>query len=143
MGIPEEQLRAEIYGSASAGPDSQSGENPRGGQVGNTNALRHGFYASVFQPAELRRLEKFDKKEVDDEIALLRVLIKRTVASMSASHRSSPGFVEVLRGVRVITFAASCLEKLERTKYLVFEERPSLKNMVMEALLELDPDEDL
>jgi len=31
----------------------------RGGQAGNTNALKHGIYATLFNSAERRRLEKF------------------------------------------------------------------------------------
>jgi len=47
-----------------------------GGQAGNTNALKHGFYAREFEP---NQLEDYDRARsltgFDEEIALLRLVI--------------------------------------------------------------------
>ena len=50
----------------------------RGGQPGNTNAYKHGFYTKNFSPAERKGLQATQGVVLGDEIALLRVLIKRS-----------------------------------------------------------------
>jgi len=130
LGFTREEIDNEIYGT---------GERTRGGQVGNTNALKHGFYASVFKPGEIRKLEKMDKIEVNDEIALLRFLIKRNVVLMDGL--SALDFFDYLRGVRVITFAGSCVEKLERTKRLVFDESTELEKIISDSLRDINEEE--
>ena len=123
MGFTQEQIEIELYGPA---------PKTRRGQVGNTNAMKHGFYASVFKPDEIRKLDKITKAELNDEIALLRVLIKRTVVSMNAF--SNLNRFDYLRGIRVITFAGSCVEKLERTRKLVFGEPVTTEKILTQAI---------
>jgi hypothetical protein len=47
-----------------------------GGQPGNTNALKHGFYTKNFSLAERRGLQAAEGVILGDEIGLLRVLIR-------------------------------------------------------------------
>lgn len=101
MGFSQVEIDNEIYGT---------GKRIRGGQVGNTNALKHGFYASTFKTEEIRKLEKMDEIEINDDLALLRTLIKRAVISMNGLSKLE--IIEYLRGIRVIIFAGSCIEKL-------------------------------
>ena len=54
-----------------------NGHRKRGGQAGNTNALKHGFYTKNFSLAERRGLEATQEIVLADEIALLRVLLRR------------------------------------------------------------------
>lgn len=49
----------------------------KGAQPGNINALKHGFYSSQFSDLELNDLESALGVGLGDEIALLRVLIRR------------------------------------------------------------------
>jgi hypothetical protein len=130
VGFTQDEIDNEIYGTA---------KRMRGGQVGNTNALKHGFYASTFKPEEIRKLEKMDGIEINDDLVLLRTLIKRTVISMNGL--SGLDIFEYLRGIRVITFAGSCIEKLERTRRLVFKESTELENIVMNSLRELNKED--
>ncbi|MDY6874320.1 MAG: hypothetical protein SVR81_10205, partial [Chloroflexota bacterium] len=51
-----------------------NGRRKRGGQPGNTNALKHGFYTKNFSLAERRGLEATKVIVLADEITLLRVL---------------------------------------------------------------------
>jgi hypothetical protein len=127
LGFTQEQIDEELYGPT---------QKARRGQVGNTNALKHGFYASVFKPDEIRKLEKITKAELNDEIALLRVLIKRTVVSMSVL--SNLNSFDYLRGIRIITFAGSCVEKLERTRKLVFDEPMTVGKLLIQAIEKMD-----
>ena len=56
----------------------------RGAQPGNTNALKHGFYSERFSQLELTDLETALGEGLGDEIALLRVLIRRFVEAIEA-----------------------------------------------------------
>ncbi len=123
IGLSDSEIQAEMVG-----PRRRS----RGGQPGNRNSLKHGYYASLFDPAEIRKLDQLKEHEVDDEIDLLRLLIKRTVASMPPPAELAPS--ERLRAVRVITYAVSCVEKLELTRSLVFNHGSSWDDAVEEAL---------
>ena len=105
IGFTRQQMDLELYGPA---------KKLGGGQPGNANALKHGFYASVFKPEEILKLDKVEKHEIDDEIAFLRILIKRTVASLY--DQTDLSLLEHMRAVRVITYAGSCVERLECTK---------------------------
>ena len=125
MGFTREQTDKEIYGPAQRLP---------GGQMGNTNALRHGFYASIFKPEEILELDKIKEHEIDDEIAFVRILIKRTVASIYAQPDLSQ--LEYLKAVRVIIYAGSCVERLECTKQLISPES-SIFDILNEALTEV------
>jgi hypothetical protein len=65
---------------------AQSGYRKRGGQPGNTNAWKHGFYAKNFTLAERRGLQAVEGIFLGDEIGLLRVLIRRFAEQMQASQ---------------------------------------------------------
>ncbi len=56
-------------------PKPKSKRKP-GGQKGNKNALRHGFYSKMFTEEERQRLDA-QKKIIDSEIAINRVAISR------------------------------------------------------------------
>jgi hypothetical protein len=143
LGFSEDEVRLELYGFPPSGSDSQSTKDQSAAHLGNTNALKYGFYASVFKPDEIRRLELLDKRQVDDEIALLRILIKRTVASMEGAAHPEPTFVEKMHAIRVITFACACLQKLERTRWLVFNEQPTLEGLINRSIEEVSTDLEL
>jgi hypothetical protein len=48
-----------------------------GGQPGNWNALKHGYYSKRYSPLELKDLDTVITDGLQDEIALLRVIIRR------------------------------------------------------------------
>ena len=49
----------------------------KGAQPGNLNALKHGFYSRQFQERELVDLEEIDAEGLENEIAMLRVMMRR------------------------------------------------------------------
>ncbi len=57
--------------------DIEGPARKRGAQPGNTNALKHGFYAKGFHEIEMGELEAYFDGSVDDEIAMLRVTARR------------------------------------------------------------------
>jgi hypothetical protein len=106
----------------SAGPNSvnqatQLGRKKPGGQPGNTNALKHGFYTKNFSLAERRGLEAAEGVVLGDEIGLLRVLIRRFAAQIQASQGVS--LYESAQFLAVISEAMSRLASLLRTDHML------------------------
>jgi hypothetical protein len=63
----------------------------RGGQKGNRNACKHGFYSAALSPAETRELWTItDQEGVDPELALIRV-------KLHSSLERDPGNRRVVR----------------------------------------------
>ena len=65
---------------------TQPGNKKRGGQPGNTNALKHGFYTKQFSITERRGLQEIEGVVLSDEIGLLRVLIRRFAEQIKGSQ---------------------------------------------------------
>ena len=80
-------MTAQLSGSTET---KGNGRRKRGGQAGNTNALKHGFYTKNFSLAERRGLEATKEIVLADEIALLRVLIRRFSGQVLTQVRASP-----------------------------------------------------
>jgi hypothetical protein len=53
--------------------------NPRGAPKGNLNALKHGFYSRLFHSIEATDLVNADPGDLEPEITLLRVMMRRTM----------------------------------------------------------------
>ncbi len=87
----------------------------RGGQPGNTNAFKHGFYTKNFSLAERRGLQAAKGLVLGDEIALLRVLIRRFADQILASQGSAPS--ETAHHLAVISEAMLRLGGLLRTDH--------------------------
>jgi hypothetical protein len=60
-----------------------------GAPYGNHNALKHGFYSHHFRSGELSDLEAVNAEGLQDEIAAMRIYIRRFIAS--SSQGSAPG----------------------------------------------------
>jgi len=95
----------------------QPGSKKRGGQPGNTNAVKHGFYTNNFSPAECQGLEETQGVVLGDEIALLRVLIRR----FSGQVLSSQGvpLYESAQHLAVVSEAMLRLASLLRTDHML------------------------
>ena len=89
----------------------------RGGQPGNTNALKHGFYTKNFSPAECRDLQAINADVLSDEIALLRVLIKRFADQIQASQGIA--LPESAHYLAVVSEAMVRLASLLRTDHML------------------------
>ena len=96
----------------------------RGGQKGNRNACKHGFYSGTLSPAETSQLWNITNLEgVDPEIALIRV-------KLQSSLQHNPG------NRRVIREASRLIVKWYSENYgLDVTERGYLKTVV-DSLLE-------
>ena len=102
----------------------EKAKKKRGAQKGNKNAVKHGFYSRVLD--EVEKLD-FDTASgidgIDEEIALLRVEIKRAIASGDD------------RVLRVLVQATNALERLVRTRYkITAQQRTGLKEAITTVL---------
>ena len=95
----------------------------RGGQKGNRNARKHGFYSGTLRPAETSQLWNITNLEgVDPEIALIRV-------KLQSSLQHDPGNRRVIREAsRLLVKWYSANYRLDRT------DRNYLKTVVENTL---------
>jgi len=103
-------------------------KRPRGGQRGNQNARRHGFYSAALDEAQRLDLEAAQGIDgLDAEIAVLRVKIK-------ALLESDPD------NIKLIMEATSTLARLLRTRYSLTErEGKGIEAAITNVLTELAP----
>jgi hypothetical protein len=97
----------------------------RGGQKGNRNARKHGFYSGTLSPAETSQLWNITNLEgVDPEIAFIRV-------KLQSSFQHDPG------NRRVIREASRLLVKWYSENYELDAADRSYLKTVVESLLEI------
>jgi hypothetical protein len=97
----------------------------RGGQKGNRNACKHGFYSGTLSPAETSQLWNITNLEgVDPEVALIRV-------KLQSSLQDDPG------NRRVIREASRLLAKWYSANYRLDPADRSYLKTVVENLLEI------
>lgn len=130
-GWSQEQIDYELY--------EPSPSNKRGGQPGNLNALKHGFYSSHYTAKELSLLDKVqDEEDLTDESTLIQVLMKRVFIGLNQNiHTTS-----FLRAVRVLAYADACLERLNQKRGLSFSGK-SLFEIMQEVIEELNIEQDI
>ena len=112
----------------------------RGGQPGNRNALRHGFYArSLAGLAPLQGPPEGtagNPNSVINEIAMLRLAVRETAARASGSQ---PPQVE-LELLRAVSIAAAALNRLIKTQTLLnADQQPPLTEPVAGQPIEGEP----
>ena len=80
----------------------------KGGQPGNRNAVKHGFYSRTLNEAEQKDFEKAAGIQgIDEEIALIRLEIKKAITGGDDTN------------LKIIVRATNALEKLIRTRYQI------------------------
>ena len=123
----------------------------KGAQPGNTNALTHGFYSQFFAPGEITDLTSITA-DLTDEIAMLRVIIRRLVDRLSTMEKpttnptgSTPtptiNYDHYTALVQLLSSSTIRLASLMRTNLYLTGKAPdlgeSLKTALEEALDEL------
>ena len=106
-----------LSGTPTAKETTQPKRRKPGGQPGNTNALKHGFYTKYFSLTERRGLQAAEGVILRDEIDLLRVLIRRFSEQIQASQAVS--LYESAQFLAVISEAMSRLASLLRTDHML------------------------
>ena len=88
LGIPKEPPKGSFYDLSSDEDDEvEKPERKRGGQPGNQNARKHGFYSKQFTPEQIEQLEAADDlRDLGPEIALMRVKLNALLDDPDVSH---------------------------------------------------------
>jgi hypothetical protein len=110
----------------------------RGGQPGNRNAYKHGFYARYFTLSENRALSDIPLTDVTNQIGLLRVQVDRFMQVYTASL-DKLDYEERLVGLRALTLAVGRIASLERIHASAGKNRDSYNAFIQ--TLEAIPDE--
>ena len=88
-----------------------------GAQPGNHNALKHGYYSSLYKQSERHLLEQGSLTELSAEIELIRVTNKRFLQALQAS-KSELDFETQLTALRAVNLSAHSLATLLRAQAL-------------------------
>jgi len=111
-----------------------STKKKRGGQLGNSNAVTHGFYARDFTAAEKALLNAEDLDHLHGEESVLHVLIARTWRSLRSVLPNGINSQEYLFTVRCLTYAAYVVEKIQRVRRRLFGDSTELEKDIQQGL---------
>ena len=100
-----------------------------GAPLGNTNALKHGFYSHSFTKLDLKRLENNVQGELRDEEELVRVLIDYTVNSMKDEKMNHDRYIVALRAV---SLALGRIESIHRSRKAIYDNATTLEQALDE-----------
>jgi hypothetical protein len=111
----------------------------RGGQPGNSNALRHGFYSKSFTEAEMRRLDRDIEGEFIDEIALARTNAAR-LAELLKDYRSM-SLDDVVSASNALNNYLDRIQSLSRAQRFMYRNQTTLEQ-ALEELSKIPVEED-
>jgi len=105
--------------SASAAPRAAGTPRPRrrGGQPGNRNAVRHGFYTSIFRSKERSLLQHIPLTDLSAEIDLIRITNRRFLRALKASQ-GDLDLQTQLTALRAVNLSAHSIATLLRAHAL-------------------------
>ncbi len=106
----------------------------RGAPLGNTNALKHGFYSQRFSPLEVHDLTVALGEGLEDEIALLRVTIRRVFDLANQEGEDSDMWFKALS---TLGLASTRLAGLVRTQKLIQGDSNTVASALSQALGEV------
>jgi len=104
----------------------------RGAQPGNHNALKHGFYSHRFNRLELSDLDTALGDGLEDEIALLRVIIRRVFEYAADDEKQN--LDQWSRTLNTLGAASTRLAALIRTQQVVSGGGSSVLDLLSEAI---------
>lgn len=105
----------------------------RGGQPGNLNAFKHGFYSRQFRLGEATDLDEVKKPGLENEIDMLRVVTRRLFAL--AGDCEDPE--ELATVLNALGMASGRLGGLIRTQWLISGMADQTEDELAEALSKL------
>jgi hypothetical protein len=120
--------------SATDETDSTSSPRRRGGQPGNLNALKHGFYSHYFKANEIKAIQELREDDLRQEIAALRVIIRRILQLSMDIEDVNTG----LRLLSTLSAAAAQLSGLVKVQSLIQQSgtEGSFEEALRQAILE-------
>ena len=105
----------------------------RGGQPGNLNALKHGFYSRYFKANEIEAIEGLEQDDLREEIAALRVIIRRILELSGDINDVNTG----LRLLSTLSAAAAQLSGMVKVQAVIQQTgtEDSFEEALREAIL--------
>jgi hypothetical protein len=111
----------------------------RGGQPGNSNALRHGFYSKSFTQAELLNLETGLQGEFTDEIEVARTNAER-LATLLKDYQNMD-IAEVVALSNALNNYLDRIQSLSRSQRFMYRNQTTIEQALAE-LAKIPPEED-
>ena len=116
------------------GKDTNSETRRRGAQPGNTNALKHGFYSRTWKLSDTNGLDKLKSKSLDEEVALLRVYIRRLIEM----EQDDADLQTVQDLVRTLSLACQTILRMLKAQTELHEDDESeLRQVIDQAIREV------
>ncbi|OGN91947.1 MAG: hypothetical protein A2Y88_01875 [Chloroflexi bacterium RBG_13_48_10] len=107
---------------------------PRGAPKGNLNALKNGFYSRLFLTHESSDLSDSESGSLEQEITLLRVMIRRTMALADGIE----DLKEATRVLDALGAAAGRLANLLRAQKSLSESHSQMANEISAAIQQVN-----
>jgi hypothetical protein len=108
---------------------SAASSRKRGGQRGNRNAVKHGFYSNTFSRKDIQRLDGEVQGEFHDEEDLIRILMVRVA---EAVKRKAYNDLENLVALRAICLGSSRIESIHRSRKEIYDKQTTLDKVLDE-----------
>jgi hypothetical protein len=105
----------------------------RGAQPGNFNALKHGFYSRQFRSREHIDLDALLTVDLNDEIHLLRILMRRALELSSDTE----DLAECLATLKAISAASARLTNMLRVQKLIGKSN-DIPDLITQAIAEVN-----
>ena len=122
------------------GSSHRKGSSPRkpGGQPGNKNAHKHGFYSYRFTHLERKRLDRDMQGKLEDEEETLYVMVDRILAQMKTEDLD---FDRYLAATRAVSLAFGRIVSIHRTRKAIYDYQTTIEK-AMEELKYIPFEED-
>jgi len=110
-------------------------KNKRGAQPGNLNSFKHGFYSRRFSKEELSDLSNVVNENLENEIALLRIIIRRV---FEYADKEAATLNDWLMALSTLASSASRLAGLLRTQHKLCGKKAGSEflDVIRESILE-------
>ena len=122
---------------------TEESKRKHGGQPGNKNAQKHGFYSRHYQAEEKTRLDESDNLSVEDELDLLRLYMDRLADQLSfervdvTTQGNTIRDSHYLQQLNTLSLMAQTRATLVRTHYLTRGKGGNIEQTILEALEEI------
>jgi len=111
-------------------------QRKRGGQPGNRNALKHGFYSGRYREIEDSELQTVLSQGLEDEIGLLRVVMRRVFEYANKTEKpEAESWISTLSALGV---ASTRLAGLLKTQKILGGDGNEIAKTLAQALAEVN-----
>ena len=106
----------------------------RGAQPGNLNALKHGFYSRRFTASEAEDLEARLCEGISDEVAMMRVVVRRL---FDVSSDEDQDLEKLMATLNTLGMAAIRIGSLLRLEYMLGGKESDTASVISQALTDI------